>query len=201
MTYSAIILAAGMSRRMGRPKMTLPWGGTSVLGQVAATLAAAHPTIEIVIVTGGARQIVAAEVARLAGWLPLREVFNPNYEAGEMLSSVQAGLAALPASAAATFIALGDQPQGKASTARDLLSAFESRGARILIPSYKSRRGHPWLLRRDLWPEVLALRAPHTMRDFLNQHSAEIVYTEADQSVLQDLDTLEEYAKRMKDEE
>lgn len=195
MSYSAIILAAGMSRRMGTPKMILPWGGTSVLGQVAATLAAAHPAIEIVIVSGGARELVGAEIARLAESLPVREVFNPAFDSGEMLSSLQAGLRALPASALATFIALGDQPQGKASTARELLSAFEARGARILVPSYKSRRGHPWLLRRDLWPEVLALRAPHTMRDFLNQHSAEIIYTEADQSVLQDLDTLEEYQK------
>ncbi|GAB4489981.1 MAG: hypothetical protein OHK0031_13550 [Anaerolineales bacterium] len=200
MNYSAILLAAGMSRRMGTPKMMLPWGGTSVLGQVAATLAAAHPALEIVVVTGGARTLVAAEVARLAESLPVREVFNPAHENGGMLSSVQVGLAALPASATAALIALGDQPQGKSETARELLSAFEARGARILMPSFQARRGHPWLVCRELWPEILALRPPLTLRDFLNQHSAEIVYTEADESVLQDLDTMEEYRKMMNGE-
>ncbi|NCT19756.1 nucleotidyltransferase family protein [bacterium] len=195
MTYSAIILAAGMSRRMGTPKMTLPWGGTTVLGKVAATLAAAHPALEIVVVTGGAREVVSVEVARLAQSLPVREIFNPAHEAGEMLASLQAGLAALPADAAAALIALGDQPQGKASTARELLSAFESRGARLLIPSYHQRRGHPWLVHRDLWPEILAMRAPQTMRNFLNAHAAEIVYIEAGPTVLQDIDTPEEYEK------
>lgn len=194
-TYGAIILAAGLSRRMGRPKMLLPWGGTTVLGQVAATLAAAHPALKIIIVTGGARAVVSAEVARLAQSLPVREIFNPAHEAGEMLSSLQAGLAALPAETAAALVALGDQPQAETSTAQELLAAFELRRAPLLIPSHNRRRGHPWLLRRDLWPEILAMRPPHTMRDFLNAHAAEIVYIECGPAVLQDLDTPEDYEK------
>jgi len=58
------------------------------------------------------------------------------------------------------------------------------------------RRGHPWLIAREFWGEVLQLRAPESMRDFLNFHKNDIVYVEHDSpSILQDLDTPEDYLK------
>ena len=62
---AAILLAAGESHRMGQPKMLLPWGGTTVLGQVVATFAAAGIE-DILVVTGGAREQVESLVANLA---------------------------------------------------------------------------------------------------------------------------------------
>jgi molybdenum cofactor cytidylyltransferase len=86
----AIGLAAGLSRRMGRFKLTLPWGASTVIGQVVATLNAAGVT-EIVAVTGHRADEVAAALAGTGAKL----VFNPDYATGEMLSSIQAGLRAV----------------------------------------------------------------------------------------------------------
>ena len=90
---TAILLAAGESRRMGQPKMLLPWGDTTVLGQVVKMFSAGlsqrtnlklDSDIEILVVTGGARSMVEAEVARLAEKYPLRRYaeFHPGWTAG-----------------------------------------------------------------------------------------------------------------------
>ncbi|MCJ7434895.1 MAG: NTP transferase domain-containing protein, partial [Anaerolineales bacterium] len=83
---TAIILAAGQSRRMGQPKMLLPWGETTVLGQAIETIKAAGME-NIVVVTGGARRQVESFVGETA-----RVVFNMEYSRGEMLGSIQRGL-------------------------------------------------------------------------------------------------------------
>jgi len=194
MKLAAIVLAAGMSRRMGQPKMLLPWGETTVLGQAAITLAACDVD-EIIIVTGGAREAVEAEAARLAENFPARAIFNAHYQAGEMMSSIRAGLAGLGPEMAATLIALGDQPQLSLDSARRVVSAWKMSGARLIIPSFNLRRGHPWLVGRALWP---ALTKAETGRVFLNAHADEIVYVDCDETVLKDLDTPEDYARDLK---
>ncbi len=191
---AAVILAAGLSKRMGQPKMLLPWGETTVLGQVMTTFAEAGVS-ELVVITGGAREAVEAEVARLAEKFPLRCVHNPEYERGEMLTSLQCGLAALGPEVESALIGLGDQPQLSLSAARKVVAAAETPGARLLVPSYNLRRGHPWLVQRDLWGKLLALKSPATLRDFLNEQTSEIFYIEADQTSLKDLDTPDEYQR------
>jgi molybdenum cofactor cytidylyltransferase len=205
---SAVILAAGQSRRMGQPKMLLPWGNTTVLGQVVAVLAESLKTdaradleagkrniFELIVVTGGGREAVEAEVARLAEKFPLRCVYNPAHESGEMLSSLQCGLMATSPEAESALIGLGDQPQLSLDSARKVVSAFESSDARLIVPSYNLRRGHPWLVQRSLWGKILSLKAPETLRNFLNSHAGEILYMEADQTILKDLDTPEDYRR------
>ena len=188
---TAVVLAAGLSRRMGQPKMLLPWGGTTVLGQVLSTLRGTGVE-EMIVVTGGARELVEAEVMRLVETerIPARTVFNPQHETGEMMSSIRTGLAAIGPEAEYALIALGDQPQLSAQSARRVVSAAKMPGSRLILPSFEMRRGHPWLVRRDLWP---ALANAETGRAFLKQHEAEIFYVEADASILKDLDTPEDY--------
>lgn len=188
----AIVLAAGRSLRMGQPKMLLPWGGTTVLGQVTATLAAAD-IADIVVVTGGWRAAVEAEVTRLAQSLPVRAVFNAGFEQGEMLSSIQRGLAAMRPGCGAALIALGDQPQVSQRSVRGVAGAFERPGVTVAVPSWQGRRGHPILIARALWDDLLELNPPLTLRDFLNQKP--LTYIEADASVLMDLDTPEAYRR------
>jgi molybdenum cofactor cytidylyltransferase len=192
---SAILLAAGLSSRMGRPKLLLPWGQTTVLGQVVSTFTAAGVE-EILVVTGGARDQVENLVTQLAKDFPVRAVFNPEYVRGEMLSSIQAGLAALRTQTSAALIGLGDQPQVREVTVRHICAAFVSTGAPLVIPSFQKRRGHPWLAESSLWPEILALPFSTTPRQFLNAHSGQIEYVPADQSILQDLDTPEDYTRQ-----
>ena len=191
---AVVILAAGLSKRMGTPKMLLPWGETTVLGQVIRTFAETGVS-EIVIVTGGARETVDAEAARLAEKFPVDCIHNPAYETGEMLSSLQCGLARLGPEVDAALIGLGDQPQLSLDSARKVVAAFESLGARLIVPSYNLRRGHPWLVERGLWGEILSLKAPETLRDFLNSHAREIIYVETDRTILKDLDTPEDYQR------
>jgi molybdenum cofactor cytidylyltransferase len=188
----AIVLAAGKSTRMGQPKMLLPWRETTVLGQVVATLAIAGVE-EIIAITGGAREPIEAEVVRLSAMYPVRTIFNPRYETEGMLSSIQAGLMVMKPSASAALIALGDQPQVRERTVRDIVRVFETRGDALVVPSCNKRRGHPVLIARPLWDEMLALQSPQTLRDFLNER--DIKYVEADESVLMDLDTPEDYIR------
>ena len=202
---TAILLAAGESRRMGQPKMLLPWGETTVLGQVVRMFSAGlleeadepvHPDYEILVVIGGARPIVEAELERLAGSYPLRIVYNPHYAPGGMVSSIQAGLSALGPETHAALIGLGDQPQVRAETVRKICSAFTQTGSPLIIPSFQNRRGHPWLAGRQLWSEILALPSSASPRQFLDSHARQIEYIAADESILQDLDTPEDYHRQ-----
>jgi molybdenum cofactor cytidylyltransferase len=187
---AAVVLAAGESRRMGRPKMVLPWQDTTIIGQVVRTLAGAGVE-DIVVVTGGAGELVEAALQGL----PARPVFNPDYHQGEMISTFQTGLAALSGAARAALVALGDQPQIEAWVVESVISAYQSSQAQLVVPSFRMRRGHPWLLDRSLWQEALALTNPATLRDFLNQQASRIHYVSVDSpSILMDLDTPDDYA-------
>ena len=208
---SAIILAAGLSSRMGQPKLLLPWGSTTVLGQVVSTFAAADVE-EIVVVTGGVREQVERLVTELAKDFPARAVYNPEYANGGMLGSIQCGLRAIiplvslgtgsssslknGTGNAAALIGLGDQPQVREETVRRLCAAYIETGTPLVFPSFQNRRGHPWLASSALWPEILTLPTDTTPRQFLNANLGRVEYVDADESILQDLDTPEEYARQ-----
>ena len=190
---SALILAAGQSKRMGQPKMLLPWGGTTVLGQVIEIIQRAGLE-DILVVTGGARE----QVERIVASCGLRVTHNDKFENSEMLSSLQTGLRALREnpSAEAALIVLGDQPQVREGSVRAVANRFGETGSSLVVPSYRMRRGHPWLAARPLWEEILQLKPPLSPRDFLNRHASEIDYVEADNpSILSDLDTYADYLK------
>ena len=187
---TAIILAAGQSKRMGQSKMLLPWGEMTVLEKVIVTFKTTEVD-DILVVTGGDRQKVEALVGTSA-----RCAFNPDYAEGEMLSSVQTGLAGLEPGVEAVLIGLGDQPQVQARSVRLILDEYRKNKASIVVPSFQMRRGHPWLVTREHWDEILAIRSPISLRDFLNRHADEIYYISFDnESILQDLDTPEDYLK------
>jgi molybdenum cofactor cytidylyltransferase len=192
---SAILLAAGQSRRMGKPKLVLPWGDTTVLGQVVASFDAAGIE-DILVVTGGARNQIEELLAQLAKTHPVRAIYNPNHERGEMLSSIQAGLVGLGSEPLAALIGLGDQPQVREETIRRICEAFFQTESPLVIPSFQGRRGHPWLAARSLWPEILTLPASSTPRQFLSSHASQIEYVASDESVLKDLDTPEDYHRQ-----
>jgi len=188
---SAIILAAGRSVRMGQPKMLLPWGNTTVLGQVISTYQEAGVE-DILVVTGSAREQAAA-IAHQHG---ARSIYNEMYASSEMLASLQKGLQSLlyTPEVEAALIGLGDQPQVQAGTVQLICETFRKQRAKLTVPSCQKRRGHPWLVERSLWNELMGMEAPRSPRDFLNQHAGEILYLEVDTpSILADLDTPQDY--------
>lgn len=188
----AVILAAGQSRRMGRPKMALPWGATTVIGQVLSTLSQAGLQ-NMVVVTGGDRALVEQAIAGS----PASSVFNPRYGEDNMIYSLQAGLPALEPYVQAALVVLGDQPQIETRVVEALIELYFSSLAPLIVPSYQMHRGHPWLVRRSLWPALMTLQAPQTLRDFLHAHSVDTFFMNVDTpSVLHDLDTPDDYNRQ-----
>jgi molybdenum cofactor cytidylyltransferase len=188
---SAIILAAGQSKRMGQPKMLLPWGKSTVIEHVISTFL--NTGIEdVIVVTGGARELVESLVSHY----PVRKIHNAEYATGEMLSSIQCALQRMPEQAQAALIGLGDQPQVQEKSVRLICEEYRGRKSRLIVPSFQMRRGHPWLVARPLWNEILVLKPPESPRNFLARHANEIHYVNVNTpSVLADLDTPEEYQK------
>ena len=188
---SVIILAAGQSRRMGQPKMLLTWGNFTVIEHVITTFLKAGID-DIVLVTGGARE----QVEKVTAQYPIRRIYNGDYAKGEMLSSLQLGLTAMSAQVQAALIGLGDQPQVQERSVRLVCEAYRENKPQLVVPSFQMRRGHPWLVARPLWGELLELKPPESPRDFLNKHAGEIRYVGVNTpSILADLDTPEDYQK------
>jgi CTP:molybdopterin cytidylyltransferase MocA len=185
----AVVLAAGASSRMGRPKALLDFDGTPCLARVLAACRDGGAA-GIVLVTSPAG---AAVRALGAGTI---EALNEHPERG-MLSSIQAGLAKLPV-AAGFLIFPVDFPLVPAGEVQRLIEAFHRRapGQRIFIPSYARRRGHPVLVDAALAPEFLALPSDSTARVVISAHEQEIAYVAAaDDRVLMDMDTPEDYQR------
>ncbi len=188
---AAVVLAAGLSRRMGQPKMVLPWGNQTVIGNVVSTLRAAG-VHSITVVTGASARLVEKALETT----PVTIVFNPHYANGDMLYSIQAGLASLLPDVQTALVVLGDQPQLEGETVSGMVNLYLQEKAPLIVPSYRMRRGHPWLIGRGLWDEILHLAPPETMRDFFRKHADRIRYVEVNSpSVLSDLDTPEDYEK------
>ena len=198
---SAVVLAAGLSRRMGTNKLLLPFGERTVLGQVVAVLRDCSLG-EIVIVTGHEREKVEQMLGRysLKREVPdsgLRFVHNPYYAAGEMLSSIQVGLAAMHSDCHAVLIVLGDLPQIERRIVEQVIAAHAP-GA-VVIPSFNQRGGHPILVDRQRWPNVLALPPGANLREVLRAHADWVRYVEVDtETILHDVDTPEDYGRMVR---
>lgn len=192
----AVVVAAGVSSRMGQPKQVLPWGSTTIVRHIVDVLVQGEAS-PVIVVTGGARGRV---VAALRG-SPAVAVHNPEFRGGEMLSSIHVGIRSLPRECAAALIALGDQPQIRVDTVREVVEGYRRGGAAIVCPSYRMRRGHPLLIAKPMFEPLLRMSPPRTLRDFLNEHAAAIRYVEVeDVSVVRDIDTPEEYERARPEE-
>jgi molybdenum cofactor cytidylyltransferase len=96
--------------------------------------------------------------------------------------------------AQAALIGLGDQPQVQEESVRRVCEAYRESKSQLIVPSFQMRRGHPWLVARPLWDELLQMHPPGSSRDFLKRHASEIHYVEVDTpSILADLDTPDDY--------
>jgi molybdenum cofactor cytidylyltransferase len=188
----AIVLAAGMSRRMGQSKILLPWSGRKTIIEHIIEQLLLSRLDHITVVTG----YRSDEVKRLAEKYGVAVVHNPFYETGEMLSSLKAGLKSMPPHVAASMIVLGDQPRIQPRVIGQVLMAYAEGDGDIVAPSYQMRRGHPILISRRFWPELLALPESGAPRDVINAHKDRVAYVNVDtDSVLGDVDTPQDYAQ------
>ena len=195
-----IVLAAGMSRRYGANKLLLPFGAGTVISTVISrvTQSSARP---IVVVTGHQAEHVQAELhARLPN-ATLTFVHNPDYAIGEMLSSVKTGLRfLLPGPADAAMVVLGDQPLIRLDVIERLRIAYEQNCGDLIAPRFgmNGQRGHPVLIGRRWWNDVLALPAESNVRDLLRANLASLVHmVVSDDSILGDVDTPDAYQEAL----
>jgi molybdenum cofactor cytidylyltransferase len=189
---AAIVLAAGMSTRMGQQKLLLPWGKETVIEQIISTIQKAELD-PIVVVTGKQDPILNSVLNRL----DCTQVINPDYSNGSMVTSLQKGLAVFQDKDINAFmIFLGDQPSMQINTIIKIKDAYKRLSSEIIVPSFQFHKGHPWLVNKKLWMEIQKLTLENTLKDFLIQHKKNIQYVLVDSStILQDMDTPEEFQK------
>ncbi len=191
---SALVLAAGLSSRMGALKPLLPFGDRTVIEQVISVLMTC--SIDDIVVVLGHRH---AEIRAALEKYPVRVALNTRYQE-EMLTSIQQGWSEAHPATNAVMHVLGDQPQIEARVVRQVLAAFREDPNGIFVPSFNHRRGHPLLLASSYRAEILALAAPQTMRDFMRAHAAEIRHLPVEtDSILRDMDTPAEYERELAD--
>lgn len=192
----AVVPAAGASRRMGRPKLLLPYGGGTVVGATVAALRGGGARTVVLVVAPAGRGQGAEELAAWGRERGLVVAVNPDPGRG-MLSSVQEGIAALGAAPGGSrlLVCPGDLPRLQAGTVRRLLAAQGTSGEPLAVPTWQGRRGHPLLIAPAVVAEIATLEPAVGLRQLLERHPGEVLALPVDDpGVLADLDTTEEYA-------
>jgi molybdenum cofactor cytidylyltransferase len=182
---TGLVLAAGGSQRLGRPKQLLPYGSGTLLDHVLDTARACRFD-QLLCVIGGAADDVRTGV-RFDG---VELVVNPEFGEG-CSSSIAAALDAVDASCQVLVLMLGDQPGVTAATVAALLAG---RGeAPIAACGYADGRGHPLAFSRDLFGELGALRGDKGVWKLLDRHADRAVDVPVDGPIPRDVDTWEDY--------
>jgi len=184
---SAILLAAGQSRRMGAFKPLLPFGEGTVIEACIRNLRAASVD-EIVVVVGHR----ADEVQEHLKEANVKFAFNPDPES-EMSASIARGVEQISRDADALLIALVDHPAVCGDTIKQVINEWQS-GAQLVQPEHKGRGGHPVIIALSYRDELLKLDPQHGLRGFFATHRADVHRLPVDAPhVARDMDTWEDY--------
>jgi len=183
---SAIILTAGKSERMGSPKALLPIRGRTFLENIldAISRTAIQDTL---VVVGHHRKEIEQRVS-----LPF-VVFNPDYEKG-MITSLQAGIRALPPETSGAFLFLVDHPLVEPGTIEAMIEHLAPN--RIVLPVFEGRRGHPVLFASEILQEILDLPSTQGANIVVRKDPGRIVEVSVNApGILVDIDTPEDFEK------
>ena len=182
---TGVILAAGASRRLGRPKQLLPYGSGVLLDAVLAT-ARASDFSQIVLTLGGA----AADVRRLVDTSGCDVVENPDYSTG-CSSSIAAAIPAIHPETDVLVLLLADQPGVRTESIRLLL---EGRGEReIAVCRYDDGIGHPFAFARSIFPAFAGMHGDKAVWKLLEQRAADVAEVTIPGLIPLDVDTQEDY--------
>jgi molybdenum cofactor cytidylyltransferase len=184
----AIILAAGESKRMGSPKMLLPFKGLTMIENVIANVSDSQVN-NIMVVLGAVRE----PIVKLVRTKAVNYCFNENYIDG-MLSSVVCGFRNIPIDHGAVLVFQGDQPLVTPKVINSVIDVYLSSGKGIVIPVYKSKRGHPVLIDRKYRLEINKLSPDDGLRSLAHKFPDDVLEVETDEAgILRDFDTYDEY--------
>jgi molybdenum cofactor cytidylyltransferase len=190
---AGVILAAGESRRLGRPKQLLPLGQKTMLEHVVE-VALSSPLQEVIVVLGHR----AEEIQPLLGGV--KAVVNEEWPQG-LSGSLRVGLGALSPQFEACLFFLADQPQVTPQLVDSLITRHRRTLAPIVAPRFRGRRGNPVLFARSLFPELLILQGEEGGRSLIEKHRSLVEWVEVDsEDYFLDIDTQEDL-KRLRDEE
>jgi molybdenum cofactor cytidylyltransferase len=192
---SAIVLAAGESKRMGQIKQLLPWQGKTILESVLDNLLNSKVD-EVILVLGHQAELIRRRVPAHR----ITIVINPDYKKG-MSTSIRQGLMALDEKTEAFLVVLGDQPGISTEILNQLINEFQRARSKkkIILPTYHASRGHPVLFDIQYKKEALKLKGDVGCRRILEDHPEDILEIEMDTAaILDDLDTPEDYQEHLK---
>lgn len=185
---SAILLAAGKSRRMGRPKLLMPFGQSTIVGQAIDNLLGSVVDEVIVVLGPGAEEAIKTLVTK-----PVKLMTNPDYEQG-MSTSIIAGLNLVDSQAQAVMLALGDQPLINSQTITRLVKEFYNHDKGIAIPTCQGRRGHPIIFAIKYKEKLLELRGDMGGRQIIKDHPDDILEVAVScEGIYIDIDTVDNY--------
>ncbi|MEW6531670.1 MAG: nucleotidyltransferase family protein [Thermodesulfobacteriota bacterium] len=175
-TVEGVILAAGLSTRMGKPKLLLDMHGHTVLWWVVRA-ALESDLAGVILVVGSDFEADTIGLGNLKAASNLHIIGNPQPERG-MSSSLIAGLAHVDKGSAGALILLGDQPGITNAVINDLIAAFQRNAESIVVPTVQGRRTTPVLFPRSLFPDLMRVRGDVGGREVLNSHPDRVVLVE-----------------------
>jgi molybdenum cofactor cytidylyltransferase len=186
---AAIVLAAGLSSRMGAFKPLLKLGQSTAVERAVRCFFNAGVN-DVTVVVGHRYEELVQVVQSLGAFM----VVNSQYREG-MFSSVQAGVASLDSNVQAFFLLPVDCPVIQSTTIRQIYDAYQESGKDIAYPVFKGRRGHPPLISTSYSREILEYKAPSDgLRGVLRKHEVEAVDVSVeDDGILIDMDFPSEY--------
>lgn len=194
---SAVILSAGESSRMGRPKALLPIDGQTFIERIVAALK--QRGIERIFVVLGFN---AEEMRREIEHLPVEILINQAYQQGQ-LSSLQVALRRLDSEkdCDAILVHLVDHPYLSAAVVNRMIDRYRESKNCIVIPKYRGKRGHPVLFDRSLFAELLSAPIDQGAKAVVNAHRDQTLEIDTDDiGVTLDIDTPELYRQHIKGE-
>jgi molybdenum cofactor cytidylyltransferase len=184
-SVTGLVLAAGGSSRMGQPKQTLPFDGTTLLGRVLDT-ARSCGFDQLLVTLGGAAGHVLANVDLTGAGV----VHNPEYEEG-CSSSIAAALPAIDPRCDVLVMLLGDQPGVTPTTVRTLLA--RRHGAPIAVSRYEDGIGHPFAFAREVFGELAELEGDKGVWKLIERRAADVIEVRQHGSIPRDVDTWDDY--------
>ena len=187
-----IVLAAGRSLRMGRPKPFLEIGGETFLDRAISSLASGG-CATVTVVVGPEDDPAAERIARAARSTGARVCVNPDPDS-EQLDSLRAALQERPAGTSAAVVAPVDVPISGPGAVSSITRRFLESGAPLVVPTFRGRRGHPVLIGAELFQELLSEDLPEGVRSLIRSHEADLAEVPVDDpAVLLDVDTPWDY--------
>lgn len=191
----AVVLSAGESSRMGRPKALLPIDGQTFIERIVGALKESGLE-RIVVVLGFNAEAIRPHLEHL----PVEIVINENYQKGQ-LSSLQTALRRLQSDeeCEAILVHLVDHPYLSAAVVRRMIDSYAASKKPIVIPKYQGKRGHPVIFGRALFAELLAAPLDQGAKAVVGAHRGEALEIDTDEiGVTLDIDTPELYRRHVK---